>query len=110
MLANLPEIGCEMTSDAYRWDHRLYSIVLRLPAEPAPSIVVNGTPPQFPVDAGPVEGVCRAMGGRSFTLVSHKDLNPCVGQMLEQMREYGVLIRFEKHGADPAPPKSGTFV
>lgn len=97
-----------MTAEPFRWDHRLYSIVLRLPAEPAPSIIVNGAPPQFPVDAGPIEAMCRTMGGRSFALASHKDLNACVGQMLELMREYGVLVRFEKFGADPPPQaKSG---
>ncbi|XP_037075293.1 integrator complex subunit 6-like [Pollicipes pollicipes] len=91
--------GTELTKDVYRWDQRLFSLVLRL----------SGTPPHERDGTGLVDSdtsgigkLCDATGGRSYAITSHRMLMQCVESLVQKIQS-GVVINFEKMGPDPPP-------
>ncbi|KAI1708015.1 integrator complex subunit 6-A [Ditylenchus destructor] len=97
-------IGSEMTVAPYRWDHRLFSIVLRFPGHyPNNSAQLMVTPPS--TDDSIIQTMCAATGGRSFSIYLHKSLGYCIDTILQRIQYTGVLMRLEKRGPDPPPPK-----
>lgn len=61
--------GSELTKEPFRWDQRLFSLVLRLtgipPAEREPSSVV-------PPDNSPIDAMCEVTGGEIFVEILFK--------------------------------------
>lgn len=59
--------GSELTKEPFRWDQRLFSLVLRLtgipPAEREPSSVV-------PPDNSPVDAMCEVTGGKFYFVIT----------------------------------------
>uniref|UniRef100_A0A915E474 VWFA domain-containing protein n=1 Tax=Ditylenchus dipsaci TaxID=166011 RepID=A0A915E474_9BILA len=100
-LSNSTTIGSELTVEPYRWDHRLFSIVLRFPGHYQNNGLVGGQ--AFIAEDYPIQTLCAAMGGRSFSLTSHKLLSFCIDSILQKIQYIGVLVRLEKHGPDPLP-------
>ncbi|GMR33037.1 hypothetical protein PMAYCL1PPCAC_03232, partial [Pristionchus mayeri] len=101
-----PVPGSEYTEEAFRWDQRLFSIVLRMgsrmPAEPRIAVAspVN-------VEPGVIQRVCAATGGRSFTMWSHKQQSSMIDLLTQMIHVNGIVLRFEY----PAPgllPRNGT--
>ncbi|XP_062862367.1 integrator complex subunit 6 [Trichomycterus rosablanca] len=92
-----PLPGSELTKEPFRWDQRLFSLVLRLsghaPLEPEP---VGGVP----TDPSPVTPMCEVTGGRSYSVFSQRMLNQCLESLVQKIQS-GVVINFEKTGADP---------
>ncbi|XP_043197069.1 integrator complex subunit 6-like, partial [Amphibalanus amphitrite] len=91
--------GTELTRDVFRWDQRLFSLVLRL----------TGTPPHERDGTGLVDSdssgigkLCDATGGRSYAITSHRMLMQCVESLVQKIQS-GVVINFEKMGPDPPP-------
>ncbi|MCI4378016.1 hypothetical protein PGIGA_G00210150 [Pangasianodon gigas] len=93
-----PLPGSELTKEPFRWDQRLFSLVLRLPGhaplEPEP---VGGVP----ADPSPVTPMCEVTGGRSYSVFSQRMLNQCLESLVQKIQS-GVVINFEKTGPDPA--------
>ncbi|KFM75738.1 Integrator complex subunit 6-A, partial [Stegodyphus mimosarum] len=91
--------GSELTKEPFRWNQRLFFLVLRLtgipPAEREPSSVV--TPDNSPVDA-----MCEVTGGRSYAFISQRMLMQCLESLVQKLQG-GVVINFEKIGPDPHP-------
>ncbi|XP_054712278.1 integrator complex subunit 6-like [Uloborus diversus] len=91
--------GSELTKEPFRWDQRLFSLVLRLtgipPAEREPSSVV-------PPDNSPVDAMCEVTGGRSYAVISQRMLMQCLESLVQKLQS-GVVINFEKFGPDPPP-------
>ncbi|XP_057380778.1 integrator complex subunit 6-like [Daphnia carinata] len=92
---NIP--GAELTREPFRWDQRLFSLVLRL----------TGTPPLerdpmglVPSDTSPIDTMCEVTGGRSYAITSHRMLMQCVDSLVQKIQS-GVVIYFEKIGPDP---------
>ncbi|XP_042896207.1 integrator complex subunit 6 [Parasteatoda tepidariorum] len=94
--------GSELTKEPFRWDQRLFSLVLRLtgipPADREPSSVV-------PPDNSPVDAMCDVTGGRSYAVISQRMLMQCLESLVQKLQG-GVVINFEKIGPDP-PPLNG---
>ncbi|KAF5880278.1 integrator complex subunit 6, partial [Clarias magur] len=88
-----PLPGSELTKEPFRWDQRLFSLVLRIsgyaPLEPEP---VGGVPS----DPSPVTPMCR-----SYSVFSQRMLNQCLESLVQKIQS-GVVINFEKTGPDPA--------
>merc|ERR550534_838839 len=89
--------GAELTREPFRWDQRLFSLVLRL----------TGTPPLerdpmglVPSDNSPIDTMCEVTGGRSYAITSHRMLLQCVDSLVQKIQS-GVVIYFEKIGPDP---------
>lgn len=99
MNSNIP--GAELTREPFRWDQRLFSLVLRL----------TGTPPLDPIglvpsDTSPIDTMCEVTGGRSYAITSHRMLMQCVDSLVQKIQS-GVVIYFEKIGPDPPPLAEG---
>ncbi|GIY34070.1 integrator complex subunit 6 [Caerostris darwini] len=95
--------GSELTKEPFRWDQRLFSLVLRLtgipPADREPSAVV-------PSDHSPVDAMCEVTGGRSYAVISQRMLMQCLESLVQKLQG-GVVINFEKIGPDPLPVNGG---
>ncbi|XP_054643815.1 integrator complex subunit 6 isoform X1 [Dunckerocampus dactyliophorus] len=94
-----PLPGSELTKEPFRWDQRLFALVLRIPGhasvEPDP---VGGVPS----DDSAITPMCEVTGGRSYSVFSQRMLNQCLESLVQKIQS-GVVINFEKTGPDPPP-------
>ncbi len=94
--------GSELTREPFRWDQRLYALVLRM----------AGTPPlsqetgHVASDGSPIDAMCEVTGGRSYAVTSQRVLHQCIDSLVQKLQS-GVVIHFEKIGADPPPVTGG---
>ncbi|XP_017782990.1 PREDICTED: integrator complex subunit 6-A isoform X2 [Nicrophorus vespilloides] len=93
---NSPIPGSEMTREPFRWDQRLFALVLRLTGTPA----VERDTGIVPSDNSPIDAMCEVTGGRSYCITSHRMLNQCIDSLVQKVQN-GVVINFEKIGPDP---------
>ncbi|KAK9870277.1 hypothetical protein WA026_006364 [Henosepilachna vigintioctopunctata] len=95
-----PIPGSELTREPFRWDQRLFALVLRLSGTPA----VDRDTGLVPSDNSPIDAMCEVTGGRSYCITSHRMLNQCIDSLVQKVQN-GVVINFEKIGPDPPPPQ-----
>ena len=90
--------GSELTKEPFRWDQRLFSLVLRLPANATKEPEQLGS---VPSDLSPISLMCEVTGGRSYSIKTHKTLLQCLDSLLQKVQS-GVVVHFER---DPACDK-----
>uniref|UniRef100_A8PFP2 Ddx26 protein, putative n=1 Tax=Brugia malayi TaxID=6279 RepID=A8PFP2_BRUMA len=88
-------IGNELIGEPFRWDQRLYSIVLRLSGTPMGKVSPGMN---IPSDSSPIDAMCIATGGRSYSVSSHEMLAICVESIVQKLQQQGIILRFEKYG------------
>ena len=93
-----PIPGSELTKEPFRWDQRLFSLVLRLSGTPA----VERDTGLVASDASPIDAMCEVTGGRSYCITSHRMMMQCIDSLVQKVQS-GVVINFEKIGPDPIP-------
>lgn len=93
-----PVLGSEMTREPFRWDQRLFSLVLRFSGTPACERDIG----HVPSDNSPIDSMCEVTGGRSYSITSHRMLQQCIDSLVQKI-QHGVVINFEKVGPDPSP-------
>ncbi|XP_012934155.1 integrator complex subunit 6-like isoform X1 [Heterocephalus glaber] len=96
---NSPLPGSELTKEPFRWDQRLFALVLRLPG------VACMEPEQLgsvPTDESAITQMCEVTGGRSYCVRTQRMLNQCLESLVQKIQS-GVVINFEKTGPDPLP-------
>lgn len=91
-----PIPGSELTREPFRWDQRLFALVLRLAGTPA----IERDSGLVPSDASPIDAMCEVTGGRSYSITSHRMLMQCIDSLVQKVQS-GVVINFEKIGPDP---------
>lgn len=91
--------GSELTKEPFRWDQRVFGLVLRMPAVCTFPMVPYFIPS---ADDSPIDSMCEVTGGRSFLVTTHRVLNQCL-ESLVQKCQTGVVIQLEKVGLDPSP-------
>ncbi|XP_043927615.1 integrator complex subunit 6 [Protopterus annectens] len=91
-----PLPGSELTREPFRWDQRLFALVLRLPGAAS---VEQEHLVGVPSDESPITAMCEVTGGRSYSVFTQKMLNQCL-ESLSQKVQSGVVIHFEKVGAE----------
>ncbi|CAI6367501.1 unnamed protein product [Macrosiphum euphorbiae] len=93
-----PIPGWEMTREPFRWDQRLFSLVLRMSGTPTvdrdTGLVAN--------DTSPIDAMCEVTGGRSYCITSQRVLMQCIDSLVQKIQS-GVVINFEKIGPEPLP-------
>uniref|UniRef100_A0A915NWG5 VWFA domain-containing protein n=1 Tax=Meloidogyne floridensis TaxID=298350 RepID=A0A915NWG5_9BILA len=94
--------GSDLFVEGYRWDQRLFPIVLRLPGHLHPFIKQQGLVP--PEDNSIAQNFAEQMGGRSFSITSHRALTPCIDHIIQKIQTNGIIIRLQKQGPDPILP------
>ncbi|KAM9169527.1 integrator complex subunit 6 isoform 2-T3 [Pangshura tecta] len=100
---NSPLPGSELTKEPFRWDQRLFALVLRLPGITTPeSEQIAGVP----VDDSAITPMCEVTGGRSYCVCSPRMLNQCLESLVQKVQS-GVVINFEKSGPDPSSVEDG---
>ncbi|CAL4058858.1 unnamed protein product, partial [Meganyctiphanes norvegica] len=95
-----PIPGAELTKEVFRWDQRLFGLVLRLTGTPAPDPMGL-----VPSDNSPLDKLCEQTGGRSYAVRSHRMFQQCIDSLVQKVQS-GVVINFEKIGPDPPPVNS----
>ncbi|XP_043283849.1 integrator complex subunit 6-B isoform X2 [Venturia canescens] len=93
-----PIPGSELTKEPFRWDQRLFSLVLRLSGTPA----IDRDTGLVASDASPIDAMCEVTGGRSYCITSHRMMMQCIDSLVQKVQS-GVVINFEKIGPDPPP-------
>ncbi|XP_018800436.1 PREDICTED: integrator complex subunit 6-B [Bactrocera latifrons] len=89
--------GTNFTKEPFRWDQRLFSLVLRMPGNK----VDERAEGKVPHDDSPIERMCVVTGGRSYRVRSHYVLNQCIESLVQKVQP-GVVLQFE-----PMLPKDG---
>ncbi|ESO86410.1 hypothetical protein LOTGIDRAFT_179396 [Lottia gigantea] len=90
--------GSELTKEPFRWDQRIFSIVLRMSGS-IPSDI--GSFPFIPsAETHPIDVMCDVTGGRSYAIFNQKMLNSSLESLVQKVQT-GVVINFEKFGPDP---------
>lgn len=87
--------GSELTREPFRWDQRLFALVLRLRGTPA----VDRDPGLVASDYSPINAMCEVTGGRSYRVTSHRILMQCIESLVQKLQP-GVIINFELMGRD----------
>lgn len=91
--------GSELTREPFRWDQRLYALVLRMAGTPPATSEVGG---HVKSDTSPIDAMCEVTGGRSYAVTSQRVLHQCIDSLVQKLQS-GVVIHFEKIGPDPTP-------
>ncbi|XP_011135273.1 integrator complex subunit 6-A isoform X2 [Harpegnathos saltator] len=91
-----PIPGSELTKEPFRWDQRLFSLVLRLSGTPAVERDIG----LVASDASPIDAMCEVTGGRSYCITSFRMMIQCIDSLVQKVQS-GVVINFEKIGPDP---------
>uniref|UniRef100_A0A3Q3WDM8 VWFA domain-containing protein n=1 Tax=Mola mola TaxID=94237 RepID=A0A3Q3WDM8_MOLML len=94
---NSPLAGSELTKEPFRWDQRLFALVLRLPGAAMPDNEQLGS---VPTDDSSITQMCEVTGGRSYCVRTQRMLNQCLESLVQKVQS-GVVINFEKTGPDP---------
>ncbi|XP_075055170.1 integrator complex subunit 6 isoform X2 [Mixophyes fleayi] len=98
---NSPLPGSELTKEPFRWDQRLFALVLRLPGATS---VEQDLMSSVQIDESCITPMCDVTGGRSYCVFSQRMLNQCLESLVQKVQS-GVVINFEKSGPDP--PEDG---
>ncbi|XP_029175550.1 integrator complex subunit 6 isoform X1 [Nylanderia fulva] len=93
-----PIPGSELTKEPFRWDQRLFSLVLRLSGTPAVERDIG----LVASDSSPIDAMCEVTGGRSYCITSFRMMIQCIDSLVQKVQS-GVVINFEKIGPDPPP-------
>eukprot|EP01135_Chromosphaera_perkinsii_P003801 Nk52_evm47s255 gene=Nk52_evmTU47s255 len=82
-----PYSGSELASDPYRWDQRLFTIVLKFP---------GSVPSRAPTldERDPLKCISDETGGRVFCVNTMKALNQCIENLVVKL-QLGVVVSFE---------------
>ncbi|XP_063719725.1 integrator complex subunit 6-A-like [Symsagittifera roscoffensis] len=84
--------GSELTSEPYRWDQRVFSLVLQIPA--LDEVLDSSNQPGVPAsDNRALNDLCEVTGGRSYKITSMKVLNQCL-ESISQKILHGVVLKF----------------
>ena len=94
--------GSELTKEPFRWDQRLFALVLRLPGTMS---VESEQLTGVPLDDSAITPMCEVTGGRSYSVCSPRMLNQCLESLVQKVQS-GVVINFEKAGPDPPPAEA----
>lgn len=85
---NIP--GAKLTKEPFRWDQRLFSLILRMPGHKADERDAGNVPH----DDSPLERMCEVTGGRSYRVKSQYVLNQCIESLVQKAMP-GVVINFD---------------
>ncbi|KFO37270.1 Protein DDX26B [Fukomys damarensis] len=103
---NSPLPGSELTKEPFRWDQRLFALVLRLPGVGCMEPEQLGS---VPTDESAITQMCEVTGGRSYCVKTQRMLNQCLESLVQKVQS-GVVINFEKAGPDPLPVGEDGFM
>lgn len=97
MLSTVP--GSELTKEPFRWDQRIFGLVLKIPG----SVPMDSGNMYIPsAENHPLDAMCEVTGGRSYAVYTQKMLHATLDSLVQKVQS-GVVINFEKIGPEPTP-------
>lgn len=93
MFFDPPFLGSEMTKEAFRWDQKLYTVVFRIPSTPYRPTNYQLT--TIDIDSVTIEKLCARTGGRSFSIVSNRQIATSIDLILGTTLTHKVGVRFD---------------
>lgn len=97
--------GSELTREPFRWDQRLFSLVLSLTGCPPTDININSSQS---LDHSPIGAMCSVTAGRSYSITTQRSILQSIEALVQKVQS-GVVIQFEKVGPDPPPIDSDSM-
>lgn len=85
----------KFSKEPFRWDQRLFSLVLRMTGNKIDERVDG----KVPHDDSPIEKMCEVTGGRSYRIKSQYVLNQCIESLVQKVQP-GVVVHFEQATKD----------
>lgn len=82
--------GTKFTKEPFRWDQRLFALVLRMSGNKGDERVEG----KVPHDDYSIEKMCEVTGGRSYRVRTQYVLNQCIESLVQKVQP-GVVINFE---------------
>uniref|UniRef100_A0A674NBP6 Integrator complex subunit 6 like n=1 Tax=Takifugu rubripes TaxID=31033 RepID=A0A674NBP6_TAKRU len=82
-----PLVGSELTKEPFRWDQRLFALVLRLPGATRPDNEQLGS---VPTDDSAITQMCEVTGGRSYCVRTQRMLNQCLESLVQKVQSVKV--------------------
>lgn len=82
--------GTKLTKEPFRWDQRLFSLVLRMAGNKMDERVEG----KVPHDDSPIEKMCEVTGGRSYRVKTQYVLNQCIESLVQKVQP-GVVVHFD---------------
>ncbi|VDQ07118.1 unnamed protein product, partial [Trichobilharzia regenti] len=89
-------LGTVLTKDPYRWDYRLYSVVLRYPA--FVSNMCGGNFPRPQIES-PLKRFAEETGGENFDLYDGRELHQCLESLVTKCQP-AVVLKIQKSNED----------
>ncbi|CAI4221595.1 unnamed protein product [Auanema sp. JU1783] len=81
----------DLTKDVFRWDQKFFSVVFRVPASHPRFSPLGRIDP----DTETIDRCCASTGGRSFSIVCHKQISQCIDVIIQTMQQPGISVRFQ---------------
>mmetsp|Transcript_12350 Transcript_12350/g.29335 ORF Transcript_12350/g.29335 Transcript_12350/m.29335 type:complete len:903 (+) Transcript_12350:82-2790(+) len=100
-----PSLGSELANQPFRWDQRLFSVFMRMPAVPGAGSSGNGSaagPSDVPGAESAVSAMCEVTGGRGMAVASLKALLHAMESLVARAQPTA-LISFEPMARGPSP-------
>lgn len=94
--------GSELTREPFRWDQRLFSLVLRLTGSPPTESNISPNTNSLTLDHSPIGAMCAVTAGRSYSITTQRSILQSIEALVQKVQS-GVVIQFEKVGPDPLP-------
>ncbi|EFP08671.1 hypothetical protein CRE_30268 [Caenorhabditis remanei] len=88
-----PFLGSEMTKEAFRWDQKLYTVVFRIPSTPYRPTQSQLT--TIDIDLPVIEKLCSRTSGRSFSIISTRQIQISIDYILAMASQHKVGVRFD---------------
>lgn len=92
--------GSELTKEPFRWDQRLFALVLRLTGTVPPDSSSSSNKVSTTADPSPINDMCEVTGGSSYSVASQRSLMLCLEEICGKIQG-GVVIHFERMNPDP---------
>lgn len=93
--------GRELTKEPFRWDQRLFSVVLRLPGIGDNIPNGNGGVPEsnYQLGESSISAMCDATGGKCYVVLNQKSLVQSMESLTQKLHP-GVVLNFQKTGGN----------
>ena len=93
--------GRELTKEPFRWDQRLFSVVLRLPGIGDRVLTGNGgvLENKYQLGEGSISAMCDATGGKGYVVLNQKSLVQSMESLIQKLHP-GVVVNFQKTGGN----------
>lgn len=97
--------GSELTKELFRWDQRLFTVLLRLPG--LGGVAGGSGTEDHLLPKSSISNMCEATGGKCYVITNQKSMVQCMESLTQKLHP-GVVLYFKKIGGVPPLDNSGS--